>query len=326
MKHPRSIYEAIQKAALQYAKQGNAQVERFQLGLTWSSCRITADGQASIGFAMSPHDKTRLLQWPGTVAGKPVDELTTLLHSWNGFDATLGLAACNAVINSPSNPLMQQAQVIPATEDANLAVFRYFRPKLTNKKVVVIGRYPHMDSVLGGLNYTVLERQPQADDLPDSAAEFVIPEADWVFITATSLINKTFGRLSELAKNAVTVLMGPTTPWLPEFADYDIDFMAGVLPTDIDKAEQIAMEGGGTRLFERGVHYAVANIANTRLQALKKSIGETVTRRDQLKQAMEAWYQAGNASRFGQWQELEATDAHLSKLDSAYKRLWDACQ
>ena len=326
MNHPRDIYADIQREAQAAAKQANARVERFQLGLTWSTCRIYSEDYSSIGFAMSPQDKTRLLQWPGTVAGTPVEELTSLIASWNSFDVTLGLASCNAVINSPRNPLMQQATLIPAADEANLSVFHYFRPKLVNKKIVVIGRYPHMEDALQGLDYSVLERQPQQQDLPDSAAEFVIPEADWVFITATSLINKSFTRLSELSTNAVTVLMGPTAPWLKQFAQHHVDFIAGVLPTDINKAEQIAMEGGGTRLFEGGVQYAVANIAHERLQRLKNQISETVTLRDQLKQEMDDWYKNGNTSRFTQWKLLEATDAKLSELDTANKRLWDACQ
>ena len=303
-----------------------AKVERFQIGLTWSSCRISMGQQQSIGFAMSPWEKTRLLQWPGTVAGTPVTELASMIHSWNNFDVTLALATCNAVINSPDNQLMQSAQVIPTAGNANLSVFHYFRPKLQNQKIVLIGRYPHMDSVLQGLDYTVLERQPQDNDLPDSAAEVVLPKADWVFITATSLINKTFTRLSELSKNAVTVLMGPTTPWLEQFARYHVDFIAGVIPTDINKAEQIAMEGGGTRLFEGGVHYAVANIGQDRLQGLKTAISATVARRDQLKLEMEAWYQNGNATRFPKWRELDSIDSDLSILDTANKRLWDASQ
>ena len=171
-----------------------------------------------------------------------------------------------------------------------------------------------------------LERQPVANDLPDPAAEFVIPQADWVFITATSLINKTFPRLAALARDAVTVLMGPSTPWLPAFAEFGVDFVAGVLPVDIDRAAAIAGEGGGTRLFGEGVRYAVADIGAGTVATLKQRIAETAGRRDALKQAMATWYDAGHRGRFPALAELEAATAELADLDTRYKRQWDARQ
>lgn len=260
MTRPLKIDNLIRQQVQAADPQGHAHIRHFQMGLTWSTCRVVRGATETLGLAMSPMERTRLLAWPGTIAGQPVQNLLPRLSSWNPFDTTLALSACNAVINSPANPLMADAQLIPPTAQPNLAVFAWFRPQLTGKKVVVIGRYPQLDQVLKGLDYVVLERQPQTDDLPDTAAETVIPEADWVFITATSLINKTFTRLAELSRHAVSVLIGPSTPWLPQFADFGIDYLAGVHLHDLDIAQQIAAEGGGVRLFEGGVRYAVAEL------------------------------------------------------------------
>ncbi|TVZ38811.1 hypothetical protein P886_3193 [Alteromonadaceae bacterium 2753L.S.0a.02] len=308
----------------QKVSNSQAVIERFQIGLTWSSCRVRENGESNIGFAMSPNEKTRLLTWPGTVAGQKVVDMVRHFSSWNSFDVTLALAACNAVINVPNNELMVKAHPIDAGSAPNICVFSYFRSKLVGKKVVIIGRYPHLDSVLEGLDYVVLERVPEQGDLPDTAAETVIPEADWVFITSTSIINKTFSRLVELSANAVTVLMGPTTPWLNELADWGVDFVAGTTLTNADSAEQIAMEGGGTRLFEGGVSYKVANISSARLSQLKQEIAHTVEMRTALKNEMDDWYKNGGKTRFPNYQKLEQIDTQLSALDTAYKRLWDA--
>ncbi len=252
-----SIYSVIEERATIPA----AQISRFNLGLTWSCCRVQMEASESIGFAMSPQEKTRLLEWPGTIAGKSVAEVAHLLESWNFFDATMALCACNAVINCQENQLLERAQLLPVIDNANLSVFAHFRGQMSGKKIVIVGRYPHIDKLLEGLDYTILERQPQPGDKPDSAAEYLIPEADWVFITATSLINKTFTRLAELAKNATTVLMGPTTPWLQEFAEFNVNYLAGVKVVCSEFAEQVAMEGGGTRLFDGGVQYAIQQLA-----------------------------------------------------------------
>lgn len=236
------------------AREVDATIDRLTIGLTWTSCRAGNE----LGLAMSPGIASRVLPWPGTIAGRRVSEVACWLESWDPFEATVGLASANAAINVSHNALLQSARTLEGA--GNLAVFQHYRPKLGGKKIVVIGRYPGLEEVLQGLDATVIERNPGGGDLPDSAAEFVLPEADWVFVTATSLINKTFYRLVELSRHAVTVLMGPSTPWLAEWAEFGVDIVAGVRVVDANCAECIAAEGGGTRLFGSGVRYAVAEL------------------------------------------------------------------
>lgn len=321
MRDPKYIYREIIKAA-----GVDGEIEHFQMGLTWSSCRIKQGSASSVGFAMSPQEKTRLLSWPGTLVSTSVAQLAERLLSWDNFAATSALAACNAAINNSENTLLHSAKALPRGAFPHLAVFDYFRPWLQGQKIVVIGRYPNMECALEGLNYQVLERQPQGDDLPDSAAEFILPQADWVFITATSIINKTFPRLCALSKNAVSVLMGPSTPWLDCFSQLEVDFLAGIQLLNTQKAEQIAAEGGGVRLFAEGVQYALANISQQRLGRLKNQIGACAGERERLKAAMEGWYAEGNSQRFPEFSRLAQVDEQLSLLDSAYKRLWLANQ
>ncbi|HYQ73032.1 MAG TPA: DUF364 domain-containing protein [Gammaproteobacteria bacterium] len=314
-RNPQAVYDMILDRI-----PGDVVIERLCLGLTWTWCRA-ANG---IGFAQSPGTVTRTLDFPGSVAGSRASGVAAWLRSWNPFAATVGLAAANAVINAAGNGLLGQVALIDGSAPANLAVFEHFRPCLERSKVVVVGRYPGLDSVLQGLDVTVLERRPGERDLPDLAADYVIPQADWVFLTATSLINKSFPRLAELAAGAVTVLMGPSAPWLAEFADFGIDYLAGVVPVDIECAATIAAEGGGTRLFGAGVRYAVADIGTGALAKLEQDIAETAARRVALYQAMEAWYTGGNRQRFPGQAELDAVTGSLSGLDTRYKRQWDA--
>jgi len=104
---------------------------------------------------------------------------------------------------------------------------------------------------------TVIERQPLEGDFPDPASEYLIPDADWVFLTGTSIVNKTFPRLVELAQNSQLVLMGPTVPWLSEFAEMGVNYLAGVTVTNREKLRQTVAEGGGVRIFETGVQYRI---------------------------------------------------------------------
>lgn len=239
----RSIYELLLERA-----NDETPIEEIIIGLTWTYCQ--ADG---IGLCMSPAIPTRTLPWPGTLVGRSIASLAPWVQSWNAYEATIGLAVINASINRRST-LIEQAEPIGT---GNLAVFERFLPLIHGQKVAVIGRYPGLARYEEQVELTVIERQPIDRDLPDPAAEYILPGVDWVFLTATSIANKTFPRLMELSHNAKVVLMGPTVPWLAEFADMGVDYLAGVNVTNPIALKQTIAEGGGVRIFETGVEYRV---------------------------------------------------------------------
>lgn len=252
MASPWTLYDLLLDRA---AAAGPVPVEEILIGLTWTLCRA-----GGCGLAMSPHLPTRVLPWPGTLAGRTLPELTPWLRSWNPHEATVGMAAVNAALGTGSPLAAGAVPLRPTAHSANLAVFEHFAEQVVGRRVVVVGRYPGLDGLDLGWELTVIERQPSVGDLPDPAAEYRLPEADWVFLTATSLVNKTFPRLAELSRHAKLVLMGPTAPWLPELADFGVDYLAGTRVTAPDDLRRTVAEGGGTRIFETGVEYAVADL------------------------------------------------------------------
>jgi hypothetical protein len=215
----------------------------------------------------------------------------------------------------------------PAAGGANnLAVFEYFLPQLQSSKTVVIGRYPGLDEFAQThqLNLTVLERQPGPGDLPDIACEYLLPDAEWVFLTASTIPNKTFPRLAELARNATTVLMGPTAPWLPELYHFGIDYLAGIDIADADTLRATVCEGGGVRLFDGGVRYRIAALGNNAAQSWSRAlIAATVREKETLTQAMSDWYGQGKTQRYPGYRQLESVNRRLSRLDTCFKKLWD---
>lgn len=252
--NPWAAYELL----LDRAAGTDGMAEDVVMGLVWTLCR----GPRGTGLAMTPAAAPRTLPWPGTLAGRPLALFAPWLRDWDPHTASVGLAAVNAVINTADNPLLARARPLDDTGPGNLAVFAHFLPQLADRRVVVIGRYPGLDALARELDLTVLERQPGPGDLPDPACEYLLPQADWVFLTASSLANKTFPRLAELARGSVTVLMGPGTPWLAELADFGIDHLAGIGITDPEQLRRTVAEGGGTRLFEGGVHYRLASLTD----------------------------------------------------------------
>lgn len=227
-------------------------VQQVCLGLNWTIAQV----EGNLGFAFSPRQVPRTLNWAGTLRDQPSQDLRRWLLSWNDAEAAVGLAVLNACINTPIG-CASQAQPILEEVPGHLRVFAHFRPQLLGRKVVVIGHYPGLETLWQGFPYTCLERQQQEGDLPDSAAEYLLPTADWVFISASSIANKTLPRLLELSGHAQVVLMGPSLPWLREWQQFGVNYLAGVRVLDAQAALRVAAEGGGTRLFSGPVQYAL---------------------------------------------------------------------
>ncbi|MDD5274955.1 MAG: DUF364 domain-containing protein [Methylovulum sp.] len=313
---PNHLYELLLDSCNSRTK-----ADKLMIGLVWTLCQD--DSQGLTGLAMSPNIATRTLPWSGTLTGKPVTDLAAWILDWEPYKATVAMAAINCCINA--RPLPESVLLEANPEHANLAVFDYFLPHTQGKNVVVIGHYPGIERYQNKMQLTVLERQPQLGDLPDAAAEFLLPKADWVFLTASTIPNKTFPRLVELSSNAKTVLMGPTVPWLPQLHEFGIDYLAGVEVTDATALYHTAAQGGGVRIFQTGVHYRIAELAPANSMAwLKQQIADCVAEKHRLTAEMENWYSAGNLSRYPAYRLLEETNVRLSRLDSSYKPLWDS--
>jgi len=313
MSNPKYLYELLLDSC-----SSEARVDQLMIGLVWTLCQTNS----GVGLAMSPGLATRTLPWSGTLTGKTVADLAAWILAWEPYKATVAMAAINSCLNARSLP---QAIILEDdSEQANLAVFAHFLPQFQGQKVVVIGHYPGIERYQEQCRLHVLERQPNAWDLPDSACEFLLPSADWVFLTASSIPNKTFPRLAELASNAKTVLMGPTVPWLPQLHEFGIDYLAGVEITDANALYHTAAQGGGVRIFNQGLRYRVADLTPvSSMTWLKQQIADCAAEKNQLSLEMAAWYDAGNSTRFPSYQLLEQTNNRLSRLDSSYKPLWD---
>ncbi|MCK5829803.1 MAG: DUF364 domain-containing protein [Methylococcales bacterium] len=252
MNNPHQIYELL----LDLSNNNHSKIERVVIGQVWTVCQTNNYS----GLAMSPPLATRTLPWAGTLQDKRLTEITPWVTDWDFFKATVGLSAINCSLNNQPSPPGKYLEPEPGA--ANLAVFEYFFPQIKDKKIVVIGHYPGIERYYSEYNIKVIERQPIGLDYPDSAAEFLIPEADWVFITGASIANKTFPRLMELASHAKTVLMGPSTPWTTELSIFGVNYLAGIDVMDPTFLFQTAAEGGGVRIFDQSVQYKIVDLTD----------------------------------------------------------------
>jgi uncharacterized protein (DUF4213/DUF364 family) len=186
--------------------------------------------------------------------------MASWIRSFDDCEATVGCAVINAVVNDETNPCLPRAQPIENLAPPHLRVFAHFSAETRDASVVVVGQYPGLEDLWRDRKYTCIERRSAPGSLPDTAAEYVLPRADWVFLTGSAIANKTLPRLLELSRQATVVLMGPSVPWLAEWGDYGVSRLAGVAVRDEDKLWQVAAEGGGTRIFDEAVEYRLLRL------------------------------------------------------------------
>ncbi len=149
-------------------------------------------------------------------------ELAALVQSCSYTEAAVGLATINASLPQGCGPELE------------LNAEDYIRRDGEEKNVVVVGHFPFVERLRSCVkNLWVLELRPREGDLPADKAGEVIPQADLLAMTATTLINKTFdGLLALRRKGARVMLLGPSTPFSPVLFDLGVDILSGTVVTD----------------------------------------------------------------------------------------------
>lgn len=188
------------------------------------------------------------------IAGMSLKKLAIYLKSWNMLEATLGMAALNSALNTSANVIeMTGNHDIIQKLNHEFNAFAYLMPEIENKKVAVIGHFPGIEQLEGVCKLSILEREPQLDDFPDAACEYILPQQEVVFITGTAFINKTMPRLLELSSKAKVVIVGPSTPISKILYDFGVDTIAGMFVGDDEKMFwKTVQEGAKFNVFKRG--------------------------------------------------------------------------
>lgn len=234
-------------------------IKDFIAGLNWflvDSC--------STGMAMTPREGSRYLSFAGSIVGKKVYEVASLVKSWDNYEAALGLAAINSVINSAEK--IEKLSELKICNHVQQNVFEFMKDRIKGKKVAVIGHFPDIEKLASICELSILERIPQKHDFPDPACEYILPQQDFVFITGTTLINKTLPRLLELSKDTYVTLVGPSTPMTKSLYKYGINMLAGTVVTEPKKVWDLIKEGGRSEFFGNGAYMVKIEEINTRMK------------------------------------------------------------
>jgi uncharacterized protein (DUF4213/DUF364 family) len=232
-------------------------VERAVIGLFFTGVKLSngiagacATPIKTIPEAVCCPSSAMAMPFPGKLRGRPALDLAREALGDNGIRRAVGIAAMNALADTcwrcrphPDTELRFGIDAFDATE---------MRP---SDRVVVVGAFvPFLRELKRRRQpYLVLEQDPatlKAAELPffrpaEEAAR-VVPEADVLLITGTTLINDTLEDLLRWAKpNARVTMVGPTVSLLPDaFLRRGADTLGTVRITDPDAFLDILAEGG----------------------------------------------------------------------------------
>ena len=222
-------------------------VRDYCLGTHWSY----VDTDSGMGIAWTAGGGAPRT-YKGDLRGRQLREVAQLAKSWCFEEATLGIAALNAWYSQRDKLDALGARYdepvdLPDGTRRKMDAFELHADQMPGKNVVVVGHFPHLERVVEhGANLTILERNVRsADDTPDPACEYVMPQADLAFITGVTFINKTAPRLLQLARNARTVMVGPSVVMSPILFEYDVDMLAGSVVVDPEKVRFAVTNGTG---------------------------------------------------------------------------------
>lgn len=195
---------------------------RQRAGLASTPAAAEVAGQASFGYGDNPAPTGQAVQ----VAG--------LVQSLNPVEAAVGLATLNALLEPPDPALIQE--IVPA---------EWLALHGRQRQVALVGRFPFIEELRpAAARLWVLELHPQPGEYGADQAYEILPQADIVVITASTLINQTLEGLLKLVRAEATVmLLGPSTPLTPLLFEAGIDLLSGVQVVDLEAALGSVMQG-----------------------------------------------------------------------------------
>lgn len=184
------------------------------------------ESETGFGIAMAGDQAMIEPMYPTGLAGLSVMDAAKSVKSWNLREASTGLAAINAQLNT-----LSRIKELDCAEPFENHAVRGL--KFDGATVGIIGHMRLTEEVRqNAATIYTLERRPRPGDYPDSACEALLPKCDYVFISGSTMMNKTLPRLIELSKRAYTVLLGPSVPMCPALLEHGIDRLSGMVVAD----------------------------------------------------------------------------------------------
>lgn len=221
----------------------DAPLETVCVGAHWTAVVVLRDGLrcglASTMPGEGPHGESPV-RWAGHLLEHSALELAGLVRSEQPLEASIGLAAVNA--------LLEVDEACCYEENA----LHLLEREGQGKRVALVGHFPFIPRLRPAVGELwVLEQRPLPDEFPAERAPELLPQADVVAITGAALINHTLEGLLALCRpGAFVLVLGPSTPLSPVLFRYGATALAGTRVVDPAAVLRSVSQGATFRQIE----------------------------------------------------------------------------
>jgi uncharacterized protein (DUF4213/DUF364 family) len=234
-----NIVETLISRADSFPGAAAARTLDVRIGPFWTAVHTSSGaGMASTMAADArPHEALPVPD-AGRLGDRSPVVLTGMMHSTSPTEAAVGLAAVNALLGFPEGRVTESKAVEVLGELGR------------ERTVALIGRFPFAESLRPACDRLwVFERahgfRPSdhtADEMPE-----LLPQADVVAITATTLLNRTLDEvLSCVSKDAWLMMLGPSTPMSSCLFELGFDALCGTIIDDPEAVLTAVSQGAVT--------------------------------------------------------------------------------
>jgi hypothetical protein len=215
----------------------DAPVRTILVGAHWTVVCSHQCGMAATLMDSHPHGHDAVRE-VGRLHTKTARDLAEYALSENLMEATIGVAAINSLLDVNEN----QAVEINAVD----VLIEHGR----GKNIALIGHFPFIPKLRPAVEQLwVIEQHPAEGEYPTEYAANLIPLADVVAITSSTLINHTLDGLLALCRpEALVMMLGPSTPLSPVLFDHGVSILSG--SRIIDEASVLRTVGQGATFHQ----------------------------------------------------------------------------
>ncbi len=204
----------------------DGRVVDIRIGLHWTAVAVDVGGVIRCGLASTVsqkhpnHSQEPDIPQAGYLLRLSGRELADFVRSRNTLASSIGMAAINALLPQPEPYQFR-------TINAEIFIAEHGQ----GKNVAIVGRFPFLSRLRNEVNHLyIIEMDPQPGEYGPEEAQEILQHADVIAITAMTLINKTFDDIIRYCPaNAITIMLGPSTPLSPVLYDYGLDLLSGAI-------------------------------------------------------------------------------------------------
>jgi uncharacterized protein (DUF4213/DUF364 family) len=214
-------------------------VRSVLVGAHWTAVCSRGCGLASTVLDDRPHGEVKVGE-VGRLTDQTARALADRALSECRLEASIGVAALNALIEVDENAVVE-------VNAGDLLL-----EKGRDRDVALVGHFPFIPALRQAARQLwVLELVPGGGEHPADQAPDLIPRADVVALTGTTLINHTLDGLLALCRpDALVMMLGASTPLSPVLFDHGISLLSGVRVADEAAVLRTVGQGATFRQIE----------------------------------------------------------------------------